>query len=173
MDQKIDLSAYEDTLNYVSTAQESLIDQDMLGGSILRPLNTSNHHKIDTPFLQAIMEYGDGQNIRYFKLNVTGDGYYTKSDKLYEVWLLTGPETTDNELNSLKSINDTKADFKMTEKLMDTMWKSAFRMYVSDGDHEIFLGIVEQAYIKDSGRVFGRVFDTYHETMTVGYWNVY
>ena len=68
---------------------------------------------------------------------------YTKKDKYYEVWLLTGPDTTKDELHYLKSINNTETENAMTNELMNTMWKSAFRMYLTDKDHEYFLGVVE------------------------------
>jgi len=87
-----------------------LEDDQMLGGLILRPLNLTTVKWIETPFLQAVLEYGEGPTIGFFRLKVIGDIITGNSDdKYYDIILLSGPDTSQMEFDYLQEMNMTES----------------------------------------------------------------
>ena len=131
-----------------------LADQELLGGSILRPLNTTlarnSWMNIPSPFLQIIQEYGNGKFVNYFSLFLKGDGEIFKKDKTYEVHYLSGPQTTKDEYEFLKNLELDRPVQKnpgccMSTKLVNILNQGASKIVVSDFDyyHQKVLGVIE------------------------------
>ena len=121
-----------------------LADQELLGGSILRPLNTTlaenSWMNIPSPFLQIIQEYGNGKFVNYFSFFLKGDGVIFKEDKTYEVHYLSGPQTTKDEYEFLKNLESDRPVQKnpgccLSAKLVNILNQGASRIVVSDFDY--------------------------------------
>lgn len=155
-------------------------DKSNLGGSILRPLNSKDAKQIATPFLQNVLSYEQkAENVEFFQFMLSGKGKGVFNDKVvsYEVYLLTGPETTKDELSTLKKINQTEISSKpkccMNEEVFEIMKKSSYRMIVLDNDqHNQFWSVIEQTNILGTDTAFGRIVDSANFNLAVGYWNV-
>lgn len=123
-------------------------NHDLLGGSILRPLNSSTWKHIPSPFLQIIQAYGDGEYVDYFTFVLWGDDNFTKNDKKYEVHFLSGPQTTKNEYDYLKTQDKWSVEDPgccMNEKLAQILGTGASRIVISDFEmkHKKVLGVIE------------------------------
>ena len=134
---------------------------------------------LTTPFLQAVQEYGASPTVDFFRflLQGSGEGIFNYDSSYYEIYMLSGPDTTKEEFDILVSLNQTTVNInKPGSSLDDNLWsimqKGAFRMLffdmrISDGS---FDSIIEQAYILGTDLAFGRVLYSWSELIAVGYW---
>ena len=123
------------------------------------------------------MTYKDAPYIDFFTITVWGDeSVYQTGDKVYDIKLLSGPETTEAEYAYLKELNVTSfsdpgpADKNAEMLLYDVLRKSAFQMHIRDFDsHQQMLASIEQVYIPGTDKVFTRAVDYFHSEMVIGY----
>ena len=175
LDHKDQFPAYKAYDNFDIT-KAALSDHDLMGGSILRPLNSSTWKNIPSPFVEIIQGYGDGEYVNYYNFVLWGDEKFFKQDKKYEIYFLSGPDTTKDEHDYLDSLN-TKWSVEnpgccMNENLAEIIERGASKIIITDYEtaHQKILGVIEQARIVGSNRMFGRILDSYHQYLAVGYW---